>query len=265
MVYKLANCTICVFLAGLSIVGNIFVFLNNTYNVRRGAKSKSIHFIIIHLAFTNIIMIVSKGVPKIIPTFGVRNFLDDTDCKIVAYVERVARGLSICTSALLTVVQAATICPRHSRWRRLKPRTVWHILLLLLFFWVLNSLIGMNLLHCMKSTSMNISQFSKCDYCHLQPQNQKIRSLFVTLMVVRDAVFQSVMGGASGYMAFLPHKHHQSVLHLQGCKLLYKTPPEIKAVQSVLLLMLGFLFFYWIDCVLALCISFENHSMVINI
>ncbi|XP_010621340.1 vomeronasal type-1 receptor 4-like [Fukomys damarensis] len=266
MDYNLANRTVYVFLAGHSLVWNISIFVNNMYSVRGGIKTKSIHLIIIHLAFTNIIMLVSKGVPKIIPAFGVRNFLDDTGCKIVAYLERVARGLSICTSALLTVVQAAAISPRHSRWRRLKPRASWQVFPLLLFFWILNSLIDINLVYSITNISMNISQLRKSDtYCFYLRGRQKMKWLFLTVMVLRDAVFQGFMGGASGYMVFLLHKHHQRVLHLQSCKLLYKTPPEIKAAQSVLLLMLCFLFFYWIDCVLALYISFENHSMVINI
>ncbi|MBZ3877915.1 Vomeronasal type-1 receptor 50 [Sciurus carolinensis] len=85
-------------------------------------------------------------------------------------------------------------------------------------------------------------------------------------MVLRDAGFQSVMGWASGYMAFLLHKHHQHVLYLQTSKLLYRTPPEMKAAQSVLLLMLCFLFFYWTDCFMTLYVTFslEKHFIEVS-
>ncbi|MBZ3891900.1 Vomeronasal type-1 receptor 48 [Sciurus carolinensis] len=84
-------------------------------------------------------------------------------------------------------------------------------------------------------------------------------------MVLRVAAFQGVMGCASGYMVFLLHKHHQHVLnlqtskllYLQTSKLLYRIPCEMKAAQSVLLLMLCFLFFYWTDCFTSLYLTFS--------
>jgi vomeronasal1 receptor len=82
-------------------------------------KKKSIRLILIHLAFTNI-MLLSKRIPKAVAAFVLRNFLDDIDCKIVVYLGRVVQDCSICTSSLLTVVQAITISPRDSAWRKLK-------------------------------------------------------------------------------------------------------------------------------------------------
>ena len=94
------------------------------------------------VAFTNILILLTKGFRKTVAAFGLRNFLDDIGCKIIVYLERVARGLSICTSSLLTVVQAIIISPRASGWRRLRLKSAWHILLFFLFFWILNALIS---------------------------------------------------------------------------------------------------------------------------
>uniref|UniRef100_A0A8C2USH4 Vomeronasal type-1 receptor n=1 Tax=Chinchilla lanigera TaxID=34839 RepID=A0A8C2USH4_CHILA len=258
---------ICAFLTGLGILGNMLIFVIYMCNLGRDTKNKLIQLILIHLIFTNILMLVSKGVPKTIAAFGMRNFLDDLGCKIICYLERVARGLSICTSALLTVVQAITISPRHPGWRKPKPRSAWCILLLLLSFWGLNSLIAMNLLYSISNISMNSSQINHSEsYCYLLPQSKKVKWIFLTCMVLRDVGFQGIMGGASGYMVCVLHKHHQQVLHLQNSKFLYTAPPEIKAAQSVLLLMLGFLLFYWIDCLLSLYInsSLSTQSTVTN-
>ncbi|KAM4816212.1 vomeronasal type-1 receptor 4-like [Urocitellus parryii] len=257
----LVNC-----IRGLGVVGNTFVLVNYMGLFR--STMKCIHLILIHLAFTNIITLLTGGMPRTISTFGLRDLIDDITCKIVVYFSRVARGLSICTTSLLTVVQAITISPRASKWRRLQPRSAWHILSLLLFFWILNSLISMNLPFYIKNTSsVNTSQFtSGYNYCYLQPQTWIIRWIFIVLMVLRDAVFQGVMAGASGYMVFLLHKHHQQVLHLQTSKLLYRSPPEVKAAKSVLLLMLCFLFFYWADCFMTLYVTFtlETHFLEVS-
>ncbi|XP_013219108.3 vomeronasal type-1 receptor 4-like [Ictidomys tridecemlineatus] len=267
MTLHLVKGIIFAILIGLGVVGNIFVFMNYMSMFR--IIVKSIHLILIHLAFTNMITLLTKLMPLIIFSFGFRDLIDDIACKMVLYLGRVARGLSICTTSLLTVVQASTISPRASRWRRLQPRSAWHVLPLLVFLWILNSLISMNSAFYSKNMyRMNTSQFiSSFNYCYLQPQTGIIRWIFIVLMVFRDSVFQGVMGWASGYMVFLLHKHHQHVLYLQTSKLLHRTPPEVKAAKSVLVLMLCFLFFYWTDCFMTLYVTFtlETHFLEVSV
>ncbi|XP_069879388.1 vomeronasal type-1 receptor 4-like [Dipodomys merriami] len=260
--------TIFLSTSGLGIVGNTFILLNYMH-MFKGSKKKSVHIVFIHLAFTDIIMLLSKVIPTTVAAFGMENFLEDIGCVISTYLERVTRGLSICTSSLLTLVQAITISPRDSVWRKLKLQSTWHILLLLLFFWILNSLICLYLVfHIKNISSMNISQPSVSDtYCYFVPDNLIMKWIFLTFMVLRDAVFQGIMNVASGYMVFLLHKHHQRVLYLQNSNFLYKTSPEMKAAYSVLLLMLCFLFFYWTECAFSLLLTsfLENNSMMQNI
>ncbi|XP_052583159.1 vomeronasal type-1 receptor 4-like [Peromyscus californicus insignis] len=268
MVLKFIKEIVFLFMTVLGTLGNISVTVNYMISLLGGPEKKPIHLILIHLAFTNIIILLVKGLPKIIATFGLRNFLDDIGCKIVVYLERVARGVSICTSSLLTVVQAIIISPRASGWRRLRPKSAWHILPFFSFFWMLNALISVNLIHSITSTSLNTSQLKNEDnYCYFMLESQKTKWIVLPLMVLRDAVFQGAMGGASGYMVSLLHKHHQHVLYLQKAKLLYRTPPELRAAQSVLLLMLCFLFFYWTDCAFSLFLSLSlgNNSLMVNI
>ncbi|XP_047415697.1 vomeronasal type-1 receptor 3-like [Sciurus carolinensis] len=266
MVLCLVKGMMVVFLTGLGVVGNIFILMN--YMCLFRSTMKSAHLILIHLAFTNILTLLTGGMPRTISSFGLRSLIDDIACKTVIYLNRVARGLYISTTSLLTLVQTITISPRASRWRRLQPRSAWSILPLLLFFWILNSLISMNLPFYIKNINrMNTSQIiSNYNHCYFQSQNWIIRWLFIALMVLRDAVLQGVMGLASGYMVFLLHKHHQHVLYLQTSKLLYKIPPEMKAAQSVLLLLLCFLFFYWTDCFMALYVTFslEKHFIEVS-
>ncbi|XP_005399061.1 PREDICTED: vomeronasal type-1 receptor 4-like [Chinchilla lanigera] len=268
MIWNLVKGIIFFFPTVLGILGNVFVFVNYILFLG-GTEMKSIHFILIHLAFANSIMLFAEWVPKTIAALGQQNFLHDTGCKIVIYMVRVARGLSICTSGLLTVVQAVTISPTDSMWRRLKLKSPWHILPIFVFFWILNSLISMNLPFSVISiNSVNISQISKGDkYCYFLPEGWIIRWTFLTLMVLRDAVFQAIMSGASGYLIFALHKHHQHVLYLQSSNVLYRAPPEIKAAQSVLLLMLCFLVFYWSDCAFSMCFSYSLNidSVILNI
>ncbi|XP_055464013.1 vomeronasal type-1 receptor 4-like [Psammomys obesus] len=267
MVLKFIKTIIFLFTTVLGILGNMSVSVNYMFSWWGGSEKKTIQLVLMHLAFTNIITLLAKGLPKTMAAFGLRNFLDDMGCKIIVYLERVARGLSICTSSLLTVVQAIIISPRASWWRRLRPKSAWHILPFFSVFWILNSLIGLNLIYSTTNSRLNVSQIKSDDNsCYFMLPSQKIKWIFLPVMVLRDAVFQGAMGGASGYMVFLLHKHHQHVLYLQNSKLLYRTPPELRAAQSVLLLMFCFLFFYWTDCAFSLFLSLSSgdNTLMIN-
>ncbi|XP_052012374.1 vomeronasal type-1 receptor 4-like [Apodemus sylvaticus] len=268
MILKYIKDIIFLLITLLGILGNMSVSMNHVFSWWGGPEKKPIHLILIHLAFTNILILLAKGLPKTVAAFGLRNFLDDIGCKIIVYLERVARGLSICTSSLLTVVQAIIISPRESGWNRFRPKSARHILPFFSFFWIINALISTDLIHSIRSTSLNISQYINDErYCYFILENQKIKWIVLPLMVLRDAVFQGAMGGASGYMVFLLHKHHQHVLYLQSSKLLYRTPPELRAAQSVLLLMMCFVFFYCTDCAFSLIISIysSKNTLMVNI
>ncbi|XP_055462703.1 vomeronasal type-1 receptor 4-like [Psammomys obesus] len=266
MVLKFIKKIIFLLMTVFGILGNMSVSVNYMFSLLGGSEKKPTHLILMHLVFTNIIILLAKGLPKTITAFGLRNFLDDTGCKILIYLERVARGLSICTTSLLTVVQAIIISPRASWWRRLRPKSAWHILLFLSVFWILNCLIGLNLIHSTTNTRLNVSQIKTDDnYCYFMRPSQKMKWMFLPLMVLRDAVFQGAMGGASVYMVFLLHKHHQHVLYLQNSKLLYRTPPELRAAQSVLLLMFCFVFFYWADCAFSLFLSLSAGDNILMV
>ncbi|XP_013210184.2 putative vomeronasal receptor-like protein 4 [Microtus ochrogaster] len=187
MLLKFIKEIIFFFMTVVGMLGNISVSVNYMTSWWGGPEKKPIHLMLIHLTFTNIIILLAKGLPKTMEDFGLRNFLDDIGCKILIYLSRVARGVSICTSGLLTVVQAIIISPRASGWRRLRPQSAWHILPFFSFFWILNALLAMNLIHSITSTSLNISQFKNDEnYCYLLLENQKIKWIVLPLMVLRD-------------------------------------------------------------------------------
>jgi vomeronasal1 receptor len=187
------------FLNGSGIVGNIFIFVIHVYTFVTGPDRKPTDLILIHLAFSNTIIICSTGIRDIATVFYFRNIISNVGCKTVTYLGRVARGLSICTTCLLSVVQAVTISPRNTLWRKLKPQNTWQVLPSLLFFWILNSLISSNLLQYI--TAVNNTNGSGIGmyigYCYMLPSRQVVRWLFLCLMAFQDVIFQSLMGLSS--------------------------------------------------------------------
>lgn len=256
-------------LAGPGIIGNILVFVRYGYTSALGTEKRPIDLIIIHLAFSNLIIICSTGVTDIVTVFYFRNFLGDIGCKAMVYLARMARGLSICTTCLLSVVQAVTISPRITFWTKLKPQTSCQVLPFLLLFWIVNILVSSNLLSYIKAGSgLNRSvAIMYIGHCYMLPSRHIIKWLFLSLMTLRDVIFQSLMGWSSGSMALHLYKHHKRVLYLYSSRFANNSPPEIRATWSVLILMTCFLFFYWVDFILSFYtgLTVTHDSRLLNI
>ncbi|XP_006998751.1 putative vomeronasal receptor-like protein 4 [Peromyscus maniculatus bairdii] len=256
-------------LAGPGIVGNIIVFLRYLYMFALGAEKKPINLILTHLAFSNMIIICTTGVTDIATLFYFRNFLGDIGCKAMVYLARMARGLSICTTCLLSLVQALTISPGTTIWRKLKPQTSWQVLPFLLLFWIVNVLISSNLLCYIKAggDSNMSTPGTYIGHCYMLPSRNIIMWLFLSLMTLRDVTFQSLMGWSSGSMALRLYKHQKRVLYLHSSRSENNSPPEIRATWSILILMSCFLFFYWVDFILSFHTGFTvtHSSLSLNI
>ncbi|XP_006902400.1 PREDICTED: vomeronasal type-1 receptor 4-like [Elephantulus edwardii] len=258
----------CFSLIGPGIGGNLFVFVKHVCMFVKGPEKKSIDLILTHLALTNSMTLCTTGNVYAISALQLQNFLGNVGCKTVFFLERVGRGLSICTTCLLSVFQAITISPTTPTWTKLKLWITKHIVPCLLLFWICNSLISSNLLYyitTVNNASRSGSRYTH-DYCYMLPSKMVVRWIFLTLMALRDIIFQSLMGWSSGYMAFRLYKHHKHVLYLQRTRFtkISKTSPEIRATQSVLILMSSFLFFYWADFIFSLFIGsfFTNNSII---
>ncbi|CAD7673720.1 unnamed protein product [Nyctereutes procyonoides] len=207
---------------GLEIVGNFFILVRHVYTLLMGPEKKKNKP---HRPYPH-----RFGFCK----YNYLNFLVNAGCKTVLYLGRVAGGLSICTTCHLSVVQAISISPRTTSWRKLKPQTTWQVLPYLLLFWIFNFLITYNLLYCITAVnSMNRSEITAW--------------LFPTLMALQDVVFQSLIGWSSGYTALHLYRHQQNVLSLQ-------------ITHSALILMTCFLLFYWADFI----VSFTTGSFLTN-
>ncbi|XP_004694878.1 PREDICTED: putative vomeronasal receptor-like protein 4 [Condylura cristata] len=246
---------------GHGIMGNLFLLGGHLYTFIMSPEKKPIELIHIHLFFANA-LICTNAIIDIITILKSQDFLSDIGCKILIFLRRVARGLSICTTCLLSVVQAITISPQTSPFKKLQPRSAWQVLPCLLLFWVFNVLVSSNLL--LYITTVQSTNSSKLrpyiEYCDMLPSGQTVRWLFLMLMAVRDVVFQGLMGWSSSYMAFRLCQHRKRVLHLHTSRLPGNASPETRATQSILMLMACFLFFYWADFLF----SFYTGSLLPN-
>ncbi|XP_004469222.2 vomeronasal type-1 receptor 90-like [Dasypus novemcinctus] len=161
----------------------------------------------------------------------------DFKCKVLFFFHKMLRCLSICTTCLLSMLQAITIGPSSSWWAKFKPKSPSPILCSFLFSWVLNMSIGGNLLlytvaipNETPATLMFLTE-----HCSILPMSYTHKALFFTLMAFRDVSFMGPMALSSAYILILLYRHKQWSQHFHSKHLSPRSSPGQKATQTILL------------------------------
>ncbi|NP_001240444.1 vomeronasal 1 receptor ornAnaV1R3123 [Ornithorhynchus anatinus] len=238
----------------LLVYFNIFIY--------QPGKKKPTDLILSHLTMANM-AILAICVVQVMVTFGVKDVLDDIGCKSALYINRVSRGLSICTTCLLSVFQAITISPSTSRWARLKPKATGYIIPSFLFFWLLNMALYTGLITSIQATK-NVTitghTFLSKGCSTISSVNYVIVTVSFTFVTFRDVFFVLIMMCASVYMVTVLYRHRKQVQHIHSTSLSPKSSVEIQAIKTILLLVSCFVFFYWINCCITLYLSFTKND-----
>ncbi|KAM4825220.1 vomeronasal type-1 receptor 4-like isoform 1-T2 [Thomomys bottae] len=233
---------LCVGVMGNSLLSLLYLY---TLLVQPHLK-KPIDAILMHLTLVNILNLPLTLMPNIMASFGVQHFLDDVGCKAIMFLFRVTRGLSICTTSLLSVFQAITISSVQAQWVWLKSKSSLWIFPSFFFFWILNVAIYFRVIAQLKATSnftLIGSGFSNA-YCHSQHIETSISWHYICVLLARDLVFVILMVSTSLHMVKLLYQHHQRTQHLHSPSLASQPAPENKATHTILLLVSCFVFFY---------------------
>ncbi|NP_001160263.1 vomeronasal 1 receptor monDomV1R1268 [Monodelphis domestica] len=219
------------------VLGNSFVIFLYSFKLSTGHKTKPIIIFLIHFLFTNIIFLLFRGIPKIIDVWEFNYFVDFTTSKIISYLQRVSRGLSLCSSCLLSVFQAITISPRSPIWVEVKARVPKYVLPCCLLCWIFNLLVdivvpvyGTGLRNRTHSKERWQIGFKALD---LYPTKTV---MFLVWKFVYDSAFVVLMAISSGYMIFVLYRHHQQVQNIQISSVSHKSSPEVRATKTILLL-----------------------------
>ncbi|NP_001240329.1 vomeronasal 1 receptor ornAnaV1R3008 isoform X1 [Ornithorhynchus anatinus] len=254
----------------VGVLGNAAMFLVYVrVFAAQPRQKKPTDLILTHLTLSNTGLLLTRGVPETMAGFGMKNILDDFGCKMLVYLRRVARGLSICTTCLLSVFQAVTVSPGTSRWARFKPRAPRYIVPSFLFFWSLNMSIYINSIKSAQATK-NVTTTGNTyvsKYCSSIPKTSEFSVVAtVTAIAIRDLFFVLLMSGASGYLVIVLRRHHRQVQHIHGTARSPRSSAETKAIRTILLLVICFVCFYCVDSCITFYISFmeEYDNKMLN-
>ncbi|XP_068963923.1 LOW QUALITY PROTEIN: vomeronasal type-1 receptor 1-like [Petaurus breviceps papuanus] len=240
------------FQTGFGALGNSFLLGLYTITFFIGLRLRSIDLLLSHLTFVNDLVLLSKGITQTIAALGFNNFLDDVGCKLVFYLHRVARGLSLCTTCFLSGFQAITLSPRNSRWAELRARAPRYIILFCFLCWTFHLLTNCYILLYFRGLmgSKNNTDRNDLIYCSSTIDASFNVAVYVLIVFLPDILCVGIMVGTSGYMVFILYRHHQRVQYIHGNNLMLSSSPETRATQTILLLVSMFASFYCLNSIL---------------
>ncbi|KAB0339706.1 hypothetical protein FD755_024876 [Muntiacus reevesi] len=107
-------------------------------------RLRSTDLILKHLIVANSLVLLSKGVPHTMAVFGWKQIRRDVGCKLLFFLHRVRRGVSIGSICLLSVFQVITISPWNSRWAALKVTASKYTVPSIFLCWILQMLVNVS-------------------------------------------------------------------------------------------------------------------------
>ncbi|XP_007534356.1 vomeronasal type-1 receptor 4-like [Erinaceus europaeus] len=260
---------IFLFQAAVGALGNLSLlcqYFSLHFTEHRG---RPMDLILKHLLFANCLTLLCKGVPHIMAAFGWRDFFRDIECKLVLYIHRVARGVSLSTTSLLSAMQAITISPWTSRWAGLKEKAPRYISICISMCWVFEMLLNVLFPIYVSSSLNNINTTNMKDFIfYSSVRHDQAKDLgFAALLSFPVAMCLGLMLWASVYMLLILHRHQQRVQHLHRNKVSSRHSPESRATKTILLLVSTFFLFYLPSsiCQALLALLKQPSALLVNI
>ncbi|XP_004860067.1 vomeronasal type-1 receptor 90-like [Heterocephalus glaber] len=233
----------------IGIIANTALLLFHILTFLLKHRPKPLDLGISQLALIHLVLLVTMGFIAA-DTFRFQDWRSDLICKSVIYVNRLMRALSICTTCLLSVLQAITLSPRNSCLAKFKHKSSHHYPCCLVFLWVFNMLLNGRFLVSIGATP-NVTSHSLMfvtESCSQWPISYLFRYVFFTLVNLQDISFIGLMALSSGYMVTLLCRHKRQFQHLHSTSLSPKASPEERATWTILAVMGFFILMYFLDC-----------------
>ncbi|XP_012498780.1 PREDICTED: vomeronasal type-1 receptor 4 [Propithecus coquereli] len=261
----LAIGVVCLSQTVVGLLGNFSLLCHYLFLYFTGCRLRSTDLIVEHLIVANFLSLLSKGVPQTMAALGLIHFLNDIGCKLVFYVHRVGRGVSINTTCLLSVFQVITISPRNSRWAELKEKAPKYIGFSIFLCWILHMMLNIVVLLYVtgKWSNTNITMKKDLGYCSGEGNNEISVSLCVPMLSIPDVFCVGLMLWASGSMVFILFRHKQQVQHIRKNHLSPRSSPESRATHSILVLVSTFVSSYILSCLFQVCIVLSDNPGIL--
>lgn len=245
---------------GAGILGNSALLCLYNFVLFTRHQVRSTDLILNQLVLANSTVLFSRGIMQTMAAFGWKYFLDDAGCKVVFYLHRVGRGVSLSTTCLLSVFQATKLCSSYSQ-LHITTRSPKSICFCCSLLWILhlllNTIVPLKMTQSLNSKNMSVMR-QNFGYCSAHILSSFLSRLHGVMFLSFDTLNLSLMVWASGSMALVLHRHKRRVQHLHSSCLSPRPRREARATRTILTLVSSFILFYSLSSILTFCFSFVN-------
>lgn len=241
----------------IGILGNSSFFCLHVFSSLAARTLKPMDLVLYQLVLANNLSLLSKVLPHTMAALGLTSFLDDTGCKCVFYVYRVARGTSLSTTCFLSSFQAMKISTRVPGWLKVRLRSPTFTGFGCVLCWVLQLLLNVNLIISVSGpgNNKNLSRENMYRYCSSPTGRHLLFPVIALIYSLSDGLCLGLMTLASGSMVLVLHRHKQRVQYLQRHCQSPRPSHEARATCTILVLVSLFVSFHSLSSVLSLCIT----------
>ncbi|EDL99777.1 vomeronasal V1r-type receptor V1rf3 [Rattus norvegicus] len=245
----------------VGILGNSFLVYHYLMLYFMGCRLKFTDWILQHLIVANFLTLLCKGVPHIVSAFGWKDFFNDTECKLIFYLHRIGRGVSISSTCFLSVFQAITISPKTARWTQLKVKSHSSIASCVYMSWALSFLINIAFPIKMRAIqyNKNITHQRVYEHCSSVQHDKTTDIVSAIFLTLPDVLLMLLMIWSSSYMVFILYRHKQRMKHIHRSNFSFRSSPEFRVTKTIMLLVSTFVFFYTVSCVLQINIALGHN------
>ncbi|XP_078496686.1 olfactory receptor class A-like protein 1 [Lissotriton helveticus] len=236
-------------MSSIGILGNSFLLAIFSYIAYQEHVLMTSEVILLNLTASNFVMALTRGLPNSLYIFGLPNVFSDIQCKLLVYVSRISRAMSICLTCLLSCLQSVTLLSTTPTYMNMRVRLQTYIGLIIVLLLVMNMTICIQpLLYAVSGNNVTISEYAyRASYCMvILPGNTSSLSQTLTLFA-RDLVFVAGMSIASSSILYTLYKHGKKVKGIRRPDRSQSLSAEARASKTVSTLVALYVFFFGID------------------
>ncbi|XP_043937568.1 olfactory receptor class A-like protein 1 [Protopterus annectens] len=233
----------------IGIVGNVIVLAVLVWSAYQD-KLLSSEVILSNLALSNLIFLLSGGIPTALFKFRIKYLNTDADCKADIYMIRIFRTMIINLTCLLSCFQYAVITSPSSRMFCLKAKMQKYFVLIMIFLYIISissSVYGALYPVANANTSTLMYAFD-LGYCFVIYPNGFIFQMTGFMNFAQDLIFLTLMVVTSICILVILYRHGKQMKSIRHSKENQETSAEHRASKATVTLVLLYEILYGIEC-----------------
>ncbi|XP_043937566.1 olfactory receptor class A-like protein 1 [Protopterus annectens] len=215
--------------------GNVVVLMSLSSTAHQQNKMLPADIILTLLTGSNIVLLITVGLPNSLFNLGIKLFYTDLDCKINLYIDRVSRVMTISLTCLLSCLQSVTLACSNPKWIPLKYNMQKYLILIICFLGVLGASSSVNaVLYSVVTTNFTDQKpTAHLGYCFVVYPDWLILQIIGFFIFTRDFIFVILMALASCHILFMLYKHGKQMKGKRSSDRIRETTTEQQVAKMV--------------------------------